>query len=85
VTTHAPGDAAPDAARDSPEVQEAWEYDRFVAIYNRIAEEQGGWHYEADGRTPEEMRARYERSPGTYPTIAKFAEGLFIWEQRVNL
>jgi hypothetical protein len=71
-------------AGEEPAAQEPWDYDRFVAAYNALAEERGGWHYEADV-APEVLAARYANSPATYPTIAAFAEGLFIWEQRVNL
>lgn len=72
----------PDATADA---QEPWDYERFVAIYNAIASDRGGWHYEPDGRTPGEMSERYRRSPVTYPTLRAFAEGLFIWEQRLNV
>ena len=72
----------PDASADA---QEPWDYERFVAIYNAIALDRAGWRYEADGRTPDELGERYRSSPATYPTLRDFAEGLFIWEQRLNL
>lgn len=65
--------------------QEPWDYDRFVETYNRIAKARGGWRFEADGRTPEELRRRYHAYPEHYPTIDAFAEGLFGWDQRLNL
>jgi hypothetical protein len=65
--------------------QEPWDYDRFVETYNRIAKARGGWRFEADGRTPEELRQRYLRYPEYHPTIAAFAEGLFGWDQRLGL
>jgi ligand-binding SRPBCC domain-containing protein len=65
-------------------VQEPWNFQRLVEHYNRLADERGGWHY--DGSTPEaELQTRYSKSPRTYPTMEAFAEGLFIWEQRVNI
>jgi hypothetical protein len=66
-------------------MQEPWDYERMVRIYNRLAEERGGWHLEEQERTPQELKARYEKSPETYPDLPSFAEGLFIWDQRVNL
>ncbi|HEU0299266.1 MAG TPA: hypothetical protein VFR37_07430 [Longimicrobium sp.] len=66
-------------------VQEPWDYDRFLETYNRIAIERGGWRYEADGRTPEELGQRYLYYPEYYPTIEVFAEGLFGWDQRLDL
>jgi hypothetical protein len=65
-------------------MQEPWDHARFVAAYNRLADERGGWHFEGD-RAEEDLRARYLRSPETYPDLAAFTEGLFIWDQRVNL
>jgi hypothetical protein len=77
---------AADAAGPVRDVkQEPWDYDRFVETYNRIALHRGGWLYEADGRTPEEMRQRYLRSPATFTDLHVFAEGLMIWEQGLNL
>jgi hypothetical protein len=71
-----------DAARRT---QEPWDHARFVEIYNRFAKERGGWFYEADGRTEDEMGARYRYYPEVYPDLKTFADGLFIWEQRLNL
>ncbi|HEY9843499.1 MAG TPA: hypothetical protein V6D23_23715 [Candidatus Obscuribacterales bacterium] len=65
--------------------QEEWDYLKFLTEYDALADARGGWHYEADGRTPEEHAAEYASSPEIYPTIYDFAEGLFIWEQRLNI
>jgi hypothetical protein len=74
----------PDPDPGAP-AQEPWDYGRFLEAYNRIAIERGGWRYEADGRTPEELRQRYLKYAEHTPTIEVFAEGLFGWDQRLNL
>jgi hypothetical protein len=66
-------------------MQEPWDYGRMVRIYNRLAEERGGWHLEEQERPAEELRRRYENSPETYPDLLSFADGLFTWDQRVDL
>jgi hypothetical protein len=81
--TPAAADAAAGSVRDVE--QEPWDYDGFVEAYNRIVLKRGGWYYEADGRTPEEMRQRYLRSPETFTDLHAFAEGLVIWDQGLNL
>jgi hypothetical protein len=87
VPAPAPAPAPADAAGGSVGAvkQEPWDYDRFVETYNRIVLHRGGWLYEANGRTPEEMRQRYLRSPATFTDLYVFAEGLVIWEQGLNL
>ena len=75
---------SPDGAGSRGPAQEPWSYTEFVARYDAIAIERGGWRFEHD-RTDEQLRGRYQRSPETYPTLASFAEGLFVWDQRVNL
>jgi hypothetical protein len=65
--------------------QEPWDHERFLETYNRIAKARGGWRFEANGRTPEELRRRYQRYPQDTPTIESFAEGLFMWDQMYSL
>lgn len=65
--------------------QEPWDYGRFIEAYNAIAKARGGWRFEADGRTPDELRRRYQAYPADAPTIEAFAEGLFIWDQGLSL
>jgi hypothetical protein len=65
--------------------QEPWDYERFLETCNGFATARGSWYYEADGRTAEELRERYHRSPREFPDIRTFAEGLFIWDQGLNL
>lgn len=69
---------------DHPQ-QEPWDYDQFLETYNRIANARGGWRFGADGRTPDELRRRYLAYPQDAPTIESFAEGLFTWDQGLNL
>jgi hypothetical protein len=65
-------------------MQEPWDFEAFVALYDARAEAAGGWRYDGDvGEAT--LRARYLASPETYPTLDAFAEGLFIWEQRLDL
>lgn len=64
--------------------QEPWDFVRMIEIYDRLADERGGWHFEHD-RTEEVLRARYLGSPDGFPDLQHFAEGLFIWDQRLNL
>jgi hypothetical protein len=66
----------PDPAADRLD-QEPWDYERFIETYDRIAKARGGWRFEADGRTPEELRRRYLQYPEDAPTLEAFAEGLF--------
>lgn len=66
-------------------LQEPWSYSRFLKIYNRHAESRGGWHFEPDGRTPEELRHRYRSNALSFRTLRGFAESLFEWDQRLNL
>lgn len=70
---------------DGSPPQEPWDYARFVDTYNAVAMARGGWYYEPDGRTEDEMRERYHRGPRHFPDIETFAEGLFTWDQRLNL
>jgi hypothetical protein len=65
-------------------MQQPWSYETFVASYNRFGTERGGWQWD-ENIPKEELERRYIHSPETYPTIEAFAEGLFIWEQRVNI
>jgi|GEM_PF-6848803 len=63
--------------------QEPWDHARFVEAYDAIADARGGWHYEADGRTPEELRERYHSYPDSFVDLHTFAEGLFISDQQM--
>jgi hypothetical protein len=82
-TREAVTESIADAREYLSQPQEPWSYETFLAIYNRIAEERGGWHY--DGNIPEaELEQRY-RQGQYWSTVEEFAEGLFIWEQRVNI
>lgn len=39
--------------------QEPWDFARVVELYNARAKHSGGWFFEADGRTEEDLRASY--------------------------
>jgi hypothetical protein len=75
--------AGPDAPE--PGTQEPWDYARFVEIYNRIARERSGWFYEPRDNTAEALGARYHAYPWAFPDLETFAEGLYVWEQNINL
>lgn len=59
--------------------KEPWDYRKFVECYNDIAMSSGGWLYE-EKTEPAELKADYEESGEE--TLRKFAESLFIFEQR---
>jgi hypothetical protein len=70
---------------ESDDAQEPWDYARFLELYNGVAVRRGGWYYEADGRTEDDLRRQYLRLPGDYPDLERFAEALFEQDQRFPL
>jgi hypothetical protein len=80
-----PTDDAAGPEAPAPRAQEPWDYARFVGIYNRIAKERSGWFHEPRGNTEEALRARYHAFPWAFPDVETFADGLYVWDQNINL
>jgi hypothetical protein len=68
---------------ESDDAQEPWDYARCLDLYNGMAERCGGWYYEADGRTEDDLRCQYLRLRGDYPDLERFAGALFERDQQV--
>lgn len=63
-----------------PAAREAWSLDRFVARYNAVADERGGWYFE---KTPANVRrVEQDWAVTKTATIAEFAEAWFRFDQR---
>ena len=61
--------------------QEPWDFDEFVRAYDQYATRFTGWAYTRNSDTPT-LQDNYESRPESFPTIDKFAERKFNYEQR---
>lgn len=65
-----------------PAAREPWDFGAFMRAYNGHADEFGGWHFDVDGVSQEELRRSYETT-ALWDSVADFARTRFQLDQQI--
>ncbi len=64
--------------------QEPWNFEVFIAEWNRQADEKAFYHWETSIASQDELRASYQRSPETFSTIAGFVSSKLCMQMEAH-